>query len=223
MFYGVGVGPGPGVGVGPGAGVGVGLGPGVGVGPGPGVGVELNKLANHILGVTSLFSTFSNLNFRGSLLENMYLIQRQKLINGFAIVSLEYLSKLHHEFRSVSQTHSTAINGVAISDSGAFHTLWYHGHFVQALCTASFIFVAVLPNHSNAFNVVKSAVFVTSSIVCNHVPIVRGTIQTVFNVLFRSFHMFVFVLYKLQYYYNYFLYNVKCFLTFLAFYIKWNW
>ncbi len=153
-----------------------------------------NRFANLFCGDISLFSTFSNLNCRGFLLENMYFTQCQKLINGFAIVSLEYLSKLNHEYRRVSPTHSTAINGVQISDNGAFHILWYRGHFVHALWTASLIFIAVFQTHSNTFSAVKSAVFVTSSTVCNHVPIVRGTIQTVFKVQFHVFfrnHMMI--------------------------------
>ena len=110
------------------------------------------------------------------------------LRNGFAIVSLAFLNKVHQVPHSVSATHSTAIKGDEISEAGAFHKFWYHFHSVNALCTASFMLDAVLPNHSNKFKTQYRAVFVASETVYNHVQIVaRGAAQTVFHSLFHRF------------------------------------
>jgi len=45
-------------------------------------------------------------------------------MNGWAIVSLTFLNKLHHVHRRVSITHSAAINGAAAKDAGALKSLW---------------------------------------------------------------------------------------------------
>ena len=44
-------------------------------------------------------------------------------MNGCAIVSLAFLSKLHHVYRRVSQTHSIAMKGKDINEAGAFRNL----------------------------------------------------------------------------------------------------
>ena len=134
----------------------------------------MNKLATRFLGDTSvLLSILSNLNSPTHLADHIHLTDCPTLRNGFVIVSLAFLNKLHHVCRSVSPTHSIAIKGDAISDAGAFHNFWYHCHSVNALCTASFML---------------DAVFVASEIVYNHVQTVaRGATQTVFHSLFHKF------------------------------------
>jgi hypothetical protein len=109
----------------------------------------LNRLANRFFGDTSgLFSIFENLKSHTDCADHIRLIQCHTLIKGCAIVSLAFLNKLHHVCRRVSATHSTAINGVANNEAGAFRNLWYRFHFVKALCTASLILDAVFPIHS---------------------------------------------------------------------------
>ena len=81
------------------------------------------------------------------------------------MVSLTFLNKLHHVCRKVSATHSAAIKGDANNDAGAFHNFWYHFQFVNALCTASLIFDAVFPTHSNGSRTQYNAVLVASETV----------------------------------------------------------
>ena len=83
----------------------------------------LNRLANRFLGETSLLlSIFSNLNSHTQSADHIFLIQCHRFKNGLAIVSLTFLNKLHHVPRRVSATHSTAINGEANNDAGAFQS-----------------------------------------------------------------------------------------------------
>ena len=126
----------------------------------------LNRLANRFLGLTSgLLSILLNLKSVTGCAVHIHLTDWPIFRNGFAIVSLAFLNKLHHVPRRVSATHSTAINGEANNDAGAFQSFWYHFHSVKALCTASFISDAVLPTHSNGSKTQYRAVFVVSEIV----------------------------------------------------------
>ena len=147
-----------------------------------------NILASFISGVTFLIlSMLANLKAHTDSDDQIRLIQCHILMNGLAIVSLTFLNRLHHVCRSVSPAHSIAIKGVAINDAGAFHNFWYHFHFVNALCMASFMLHAVLQTHSTGSKTQYIDVFVASATVYNHVQNARGATQTVFHSLFHRF------------------------------------
>ena len=111
------------------------------------------------------------------------------LQNRFAIVSLVFLHILYQVWNSVSQIHSTAINGDAINEVGTFHNLWYHFFSLQALWIASFIFDAVLPSPSMRSKTQYRAVLAVSETAQNGLQAKRGATHKVFHTRSRNPHM----------------------------------